>query len=145
MRRSTQKSEALSIDGVLPGVHTQTKVISMLFPTWNYAFSLFIYITLYQNKLDLSNQEALVFILALSLDTCMDIKQIVSFPWISTSSSAKTKGWGGGSENPFQWLLETRHFCMLGLVGRESPEEVLFLPLEHDFRKGRKSGGWVDP
>lgn len=67
MRRSTQKSEALSIDGVLPGVHTQTKVISMLFPTWNYAFSLFIYITLYQNKLDLSNQEALVFILALSL------------------------------------------------------------------------------
>lgn len=117
----------------------------MLFPTWGHAFSLFIYITLYQNKLDLSNQEAQVFILALSLDTCMDIKQIVCFPWISTSLSAKTEGWGGGRESPFQRLLETRHFCILGLGERESPEEVLFLPLEHDFRKGRKSGGWVDP
>lgn len=144
MRRSTQKSEALSIDGVLPARGSYTDK-GHLHAVPHLELCIFIYITLYQNKLDLSNQEALVFILALSLDTCMDIKQIVSFPWISTSSSAKTKGWGGGSESPFQWLLETRHFCMLGLVGRESPEEVLFLPLEHDFRKGRKSGGWVDP
>lgn len=35
---------------------------------------------------------------------------------------------------------------VIGVGSRESaPEEVLFLPLQHSFRKGRKSSHWVDP
>lgn len=81
------------------------------------------------------SSRSLVFILVLSWDTCVDIKQIVCSPWISLSS--KNQG-VEGVRAPSRGCWEPGCVCILEVGDRESPDS----PNTTSGSAGRVGVGW---